>query len=229
MGFVHVRLLDLYQWHSLWSIYKLTNALSWQQNELEFFQENLLDFFPQHTQGIFSSCLSMHWYGVELNLHYFMDFCLLGSWSYNKILFHDWQDSPHLLLNVGWCSWIHQLEQEFFGPNQIFLADRSYWHKSSCWLFGVCFPIGRFEFRKNLLWIRVEIRILKYQKHRKIPKFNTIEYRKCSIPKFQYYWILKMFNTEISILLNIENKEIPSEEGLGIAKSPEGPKCDPHF
>ena len=24
-------------------------------------------------------------------------------------------------------------------------------------------------------------------------------------------------------------KEIPSEEGLGIAKSPEGPKLDPHF
>ena len=35
--------------------------------------------------------------------------------------------------------------------------------------------------------------------------FNTIEYWKCSIPKFQYYWILKMFNSEISILLNIEN------------------------
>ena len=34
---------------------------------------------------------------------------------------------------------------------------------------------------------------------------RNIEYRKCSIPKFQYYWILKMFNTEISILLNIEN------------------------
>ena len=36
--------------------------------------------------------------------------------------------------------------------------------------------------------------------------FNTNEYYwKCSISKFQYYWILKMFNTEISILLNIEN------------------------
>ena len=35
--------------------------------------------------------------------------------------------------------------------------------------------------------------------------FNTIEYWKCSILKFQYYWILKMCNTEISILLNIEN------------------------
>ena len=50
----------------------------------------------------------------------------------------------------------------------------------------------------------------------------------------QYYWILKILNTEFSILLNTENmeyrifniKEIPSEEGLGIAKSPEGPKCD---
>ena len=30
-------------------------------------------------------------------------------------------------------------------------------------------------------------------------------------------------------LSNKENKEIPSEEGLGIAKSPEGPKLDPHF
>ena len=32
--------------------------------------------------------------------------------------------------------------------------------------------------------------------------FNIIEYWKCSIPKFQYYWIPKIFNTEISILLN---------------------------
>ena len=29
--------------------------------------------------------------------------------------------------------------------------------------------------------------------------------------------------------LLFETKEIPSEEGLGIAKSPEGPKLDPHF
>ena len=32
--------------------------------------------------------------------------------------------------------------------------------------------------------------------------FNTIEYWKWSIPKFQYYWIQKMVNTEFSILLN---------------------------
>ena len=38
--------------------------------------------------------------------------------------------------------------------------------------------------------------------------FNTIEYWKCSIPKFQYYWIPKIFNTEISILLNTEKISI---------------------
>ena len=31
------------------------------------------------------------------------------------------------------------------------------------------------------------------------------------------------------ILKSTQIKEIPSEEGLGIAKSPEGPKLDPHF
>ena len=35
-----------------------------------------------------------------------------------------------------------------------------------------------------------------------IPKFNSIEYWKCSIPKFQYYWIPKYWS---SIVLNIEN------------------------
>ena len=35
--------------------------------------------------------------------------------------------------------------------------------------------------------------------------FNTIAYWKCPIPKFQYYWILKMSNTKISILLNTED------------------------
>ena len=50
---------------------------------------------------------------------------------------------------------------------------------------------------------RVGIGIPKYRKYRKIPKFNSIEYWKCSIPKFQYYWILKKIpipkfnNTEI--------------------------------
>ena len=38
---------------------------------------------------------------------------------------------------------------------------------------------------------------------------NTIEYWKCSIPKFQYYWILKMFNTQFSILLNTEKNSNP--------------------
>ena len=46
------------------------------------------------------------------------------------------------------------------------------------------------------------------RKYRKIPKFNSIEYRKCSIPKFQYYWILKIFNTEISILSNTKKISI---------------------
>ena len=44
------------------------------------------------------------------------------------------------------------------------------------------------------------IGIPKYRKYREIPKFNSIEYRKCSIPKFQYYWILKKFQYWSSIL-----------------------------
>ena len=64
-----------------------------------------------------------------------------------------------------------------------------------------------------------------YRKNREIPKFNSIEYQKCSIPKFQYYWIPKVFNTEISILLNTKKISIlkfNSTKILGI--SPDIPK-----
>ena len=47
---------------------------------------------------------------------------------------------------------------------------------------------------------RVGIRIPKYKKYREIPKFNSIEYRKCSIPKFQYYWIPKQIQYWSSII-----------------------------
>ena len=50
------------------------------------------------------------------------------------------------------------------------------------------------------LHIRVGIGIPKYRKYREIPKFNSIEYRKCSIPNFQYYWILKKFQYWSSII-----------------------------
>ena len=45
------------------------------------------------------------------------------------------------------------------------------------------------------------IGIPKYRKYREIPKFNSIEYRKCSIPKFQYYWIPKKIQYWSSIIL----------------------------
>ena len=47
------------------------------------------------------------------------------------------------------------------------------------------------------------IGIPKYRKYREIPKFNSIEYRKCSVPKFQYYWILKKFQYWSSIVPKI--------------------------
>jgi len=46
----------------------------------------------------------------------------------------------------------------------------------------------------------VGIGIPKYQKYWEIPKFNSIEYRKCSIPNFQYYWMLKTFQYWSSII-----------------------------
>ena len=54
--------------------------------------------------------------------------------------------------------------------------------------------------QKECTQTREGIGIPKYQKYREIPKFNSIEYRKCSIPNFQYYWILKKFQYWSSIL-----------------------------
>ena len=66
----------------------------------------------------------------------------------------------------------------------------------------------QFEAQIVCLWMsqcmyvctRVEIRIPKYRKYRKIPKFNSIEYQKFSIPKFQYYWIPKKIQYWSSIV-----------------------------
>ena len=63
-----------------------------------------------------------------------------------------------------------------------------------------CINLQCYKYIWKIILIRVGIGIPKYRKYGEIPMFNNIEYRKCSIPKFQYYWILKKFQYWSSIL-----------------------------
>ena len=98
---------------------------------------------------------------------------------------------------------------EIFGIIDIFGIIEHFWYSlfdtdDPAFLIHIIKHFGYFywtflEFLQHFLYWKCSI----LHKTSIIP-LNTIEYRKHWVPNFQYYWILKMFNIEFSILLNTE-------------------------